>query len=732
MTAIIFQKVKKGQKKLRAEVRHGSLTDRHQRLACYPGLACRGSMINKQLLEPRSIAVIGGSNDVSKPGGKVLYNIIQHGYKGKVYVVNPRETSVQGLHCYRSCEDLPDTDLAIIAVAAAQVEGILETLAYTKNCKAFIIFSSGFGETGAAGKLLEQRCANIAAKAGASLIGPNCIGVITGAYKGVFAGPIPDYDPFGCDCVSASGATMVYLLEAAIPRGLKFRNIFSVGNGAQVCVEDVLQYWDESFDEQNSSRIKLLYMEEIADPEKFLKHARSLVNKGCRIAAIKAGSTDVGERAVASHTGALAGSDSAVNAMFRKAGIIRCYSRVELVYVAAIFTIQPLKGNRIAVITHAGGPGVMLTDVLIKGGMQVPKIEGPKADELLAKLYPGSSVSNPIDFLATGTACQLAEILDYVEHEFEDIDGAVVVFGTTGMWSVDDVYLVLHEKMESCSKPIFPILPSNLQAADEVSHFHKMGHVNFTDEVSFGYVLARVNRMQGPYAAEEKIILDHPTIRKIVAGFSDGFLDAASCFALLNAAGISTVKQESVSSAKMAVEKANKIGFPLVMKVAGPLHKSDSGGVVLNVCDEREVRKVFEQLMQLPGATGVLLQQQLDGLEVFAGAKAEDRFGHLVICGLGGIYVEVFRDISAALAPVGSTEASAMIRRLQSYPLIQGTRGKKGINESLLQETIQRISALVQVVPEIAELDINPLMGSGSSLIAVDARIRIDRGATAV
>lgn len=687
-------------------------------------------MISSQLLNPKSIAVVGASNDVSKPGGKVLYNLLAHGYKGQVYGVNLKETQVQGVACYPDCESLPDVDLAIIAVAAHHVESALETLAFQKNCKAFILFSAGFSETGEAGKALEQRCVQIANAAGATLIGPNCIGVITAEYKGVFAGPIPAYDPMGCDCVSASGATMVYILEMAIQRGLKFRDIFSVGNSAQVGVEDVLQYWDETFDEQLSSRIKLLYMEQIADPQRFLKHARSLVQKGCRIAAIKAGSTEAGGRAVSSHTGALAGSNSAVSSLFRKAGVIRCYSRIELVYVAAIFSIKPLKGDRIAVITHAGGPGVMLTDILTKGGMQVPPLAGPKAEALLAKLYPGSSVANPIDFLATGNAVQLAEILDSIAHDFDEIDGAVVVFGTTGMWRVDDVYEVLHDKMRTCSKPIFPILPSAIQAAEEVSHFHAMGHVNFTDEVSFGYVLTRVNKLNPPAPEPELPVINTQQVRNIIDSFSEGYLPPDQVFDLLEAAGIKTVKQATVVSKEAAVEKALKLGYPLVMKVSGPVHKSDVGGVVVGIQGRAEVEREFDRLIKLPGADAVLMQQQISGVEVYVGVKAEAMFGHQLLCGLGGIFVEVFKDISAALAPVSREEAIRMIRRLRSYPVMQGIRGKAGVNEELLVETLLKLSALVQAAPEITEMDINPLMGSSDALIAVDARILLSTQAS--
>ncbi len=684
-------------------------------------------MITKALLDPESIVVVGGSNDCAKPGGKVIYNILQHGFKGELWTVNPKETLVQGISCYPSCADIPNVDLAIIAIAAKFVEETIRVLALEKKCKAFILFSAGFSETGQEGKALEQRCVDIVNKVGATLIGPNCIGILTEKYKGVFAGPIPEYDPMGCDCVSESGATMVYILEMAIPRGLKFRDIFSIGNSAQIGVEDMLEYWDFTFNPLTSSRIKLLYMEEISDPKRFLKHARSLVNKGCRIAAIKSGSTEAGSRAVSSHTGSLSGSNVAVSALFRKAGVIRCSSRMELVYLAAIFNFKPLKGNRIAVITHAGGPGVMLTDVLINGGMQVPHLEGPKAAALLDQLYPGSSVSNPIDFLATGTAKQLGIILDYVENEFDNIDASVVVFGTTGMWKVDDVYQVLHEKMNGSKKPIFPILPSALQAAEEVSKFQAMGHVNFTDEVSFGYVLSRVFKLQKPFNDPVLPKVDIKTIRQVIDEAKEGYLSTSDVKLLLEAVDIHQVKQKIVTNTVEAILAAALLGFPIVMKVVGPVHKSDVGGVKLNIYDKDVLKNSFNELMKIKGAESVLMQQQKSGTEVFIGASLEEKFGHVILCGLGGIFIEVFKDISAAIAPVGEEEALSMIRHLKSYPIIRGIRGKEGVNEEIFAQSLVKLSALLEAAPEIKELDINPLMGTMHELIAVDARVFISR-----
>lgn len=680
-------------------------------------------MINSQLLNPKSIVVVGASNDISKPGGKVLHNILSHQYKGLVYGVNPKETRVQGIDCYSNCAELPEVDMAIIAVAAPLVEDAVKELAYHKNCKAYILFSAGFSETGEEGEALENRCVAIINETGGCLIGPNCIGVITGCYKGVFAGPVPAYDPLGCDCVSASGATMVYMLEAAIPVGLKMRDIFSVGNSAQIGVEDILEYWDETYEEGKSSKIKLLYIEQIADPKRFLKHARSLVQKGCRMAAIKSGSTHVGSRAVSSHTGALAGSNAAVSALFRKAGILRCASRLELVYVAAIFSIKPLMGKRLAVITHAGGPGIMLTDELIKGGMKVPRLSGAKADTLLSKLFPGSSVANPIDFLATGNAKQLGEILDAVENDFEEIDGSVVVFGTTGMWRVDDVYKVLHEKIVSGKKPIFPILPSAILAAEEVENFLAQGHVSFNDEVSFGYVLSRIQKVHAPYEDPFWESINKEVVRAIIDHASDGYLGADETFQLLEAANIKVARQKTVQHLQEALDFSKISGFPLVMKVSGPVHKSDIGGVIVGVKNEDEIAVNFHKLMSLKDADGVILQQQLSGIEIYIGAKKEPPFGHQILCGLGGVFVEIFKDVSTGLAPVGNEEALSMIQRLQSYPIIKGARGKAGVDEQLIVAAIKNLSTLVMIAPEISELDINPLMGNPESLVTVDARI---------
>lgn len=400
-------------------------------------------MITPQLTHPNSIVVVGGSNDIHKPGGKILKNLIDGNFSGKLYVLNPKEDEVQGIKSYRDPKEMPDADLAIIAIAAKYTPQTVEFLTKEKNTRAFIVISAGFSEESAEGKKLEDQVVEAVNKVNGSLIGPNCVGVITPQHHSVFTLPIPDLDPQGCDFISGSGATACFIMEAGIPKGLRFANVYSVGNSAQMGVEDVLKHMDENFDAEKDSKIKLLYMETIEKPDILLKHASSLIKKGCKIAAVKAGTSEAGSRAASSHTGALASSDTAVDALFRKAGIVRCYGREELISVASVFQYPELKGKNIAVITHAGGPAVMITDSLSNGGLQVPPISGTAADELKGKLFPGSSVSNPIDFLATGNAEQLGTIIDYVNEKFDQIDAMVVIFGTPGLSEIYDVYDLL-------------------------------------------------------------------------------------------------------------------------------------------------------------------------------------------------------------------------------------------------------------------------------------------------
>ena len=692
-------------------------------------------MINRELLQPKSIVVIGGSNNVHKPGGAIVRNIINGGYEGTLRIVNPKEDEVQGIKVFHDISELPPTELAILVIPAKMCPDSVEQLAKDKGTKAFIIISAGFGEETKEGAVLEQRILATCEKYGASLIGPNCIGLLTRHHHSVFTKPIPNLNSKGVDFVSGSGATAVFILESAVIKGLQFNSVWSIGNGKQIGIEDVLQYMDEHFNAETDSLVKLLYIENISNPDQLLFHASSLIRKGCRIAAIKAGSSESGSRAASSHTGAIASSDAAVEALFRKAGIVRCFSREELTTVGCIFTLPRLEGHNFAIVTHAGGPGVMLTDALSKGGLQVPKLEGEAAEELKEKLFPGSSVSNPIDILATGTPEHLGLAIDYCENRFEEIDAIMVIFGTPGLVTLYEAYDMLHKKIEECRKPIFPILPSLHTAGPEVEEFLKKGHVNFSDEVTLATALTQIMKTPAPAPPEIELFgVDVPKIRDIIAGLPTetteergGYVTPDVVKQLLECAGIPLVPEKVSTSKEELTAFADKVGYPVVAKVVGPIHKSDVGGVTLNIRSAEHLTLEFNRMMKIPDATAVMVQKMMSGKEIFIGAKYEERFGHVVLCGLGGIFVEVLKDVSSGLAPLSYNEAYSMIHSLRGYKIIKGTRGQKGINEQKFAEIIVRLSTLLRFAREIKEMDINPLLADENGITAVDARIRIEK-----
>jgi len=683
-------------------------------------------MISQELLNPKSIAVLGASDNMSKPGGKVVHNLLEGNFKGDIYAINKKPLSLSGVQCFTDINDLPPTDLAILSIPARDCLPAISEL-ISRNTKAFIVFSAGFAEAGEEGKKIETELIRVINENNACLIGTNCIGIINGNYKGVFTTPVPEYDPLGCELISSSGATAVFIMEAALSTGLKFSNIYSIGNASQTGAEDLLEYMDHNFDADNSPKIKLLYLENIKNPFKFLRHATSLIKKGCRIAAIKAGYSEAGSRAASSHTGAMASSDAVVRALFHKAGIIYCSGRNELISVGCVLQSQELTGPKLAIITHAGGSAVMLTDLLSSRGLEVPHIPEEKVADLLTRLNPGSSVANPIDFLATGTATQLGEIIDTCE-QLEMIDAMVVVFGSPGLFNVKDVYQVIHEKMSVGKKPIYPVLPSLVNAKAEIETFLSKGHVNFPDEVELGTALSRVYHCPKPtfglsYLAEMK----DAQIRNIIYQSNNGYLSAITTRELLIAAGIDMVPEFNIRKESELLEILPSIPRPCAVKISGLVHKTEVKGISLNLYTDEQIVSEYNRIMNIPGARGVIIQPMVEGIELFCGAKKEGNFGHLIMCGLGGIFVEVIKDIATGLAPLSMDEALQMVRSLKGYPIIEGYRNLPGANENLFAEAVMRISSLVFLAPEISELDINPLKGSGDKLIAVDARVKIEK-----
>lgn len=686
-----------------------------------------GTKVRRELVNPKSIVVVGASNDTSKPGGAILRNIKEGGFRGDIYVVNPKEETIQGIKCCKNVQELPCVELAVICIAAKFTEETIKVLTQQKNTKAFIIISAGFGEESHEGKELEKRIVDMIEQTGGCLIGPNCTGIFTPYHHAIFSKPFPKSSPKGVDFITGSGATGCFIMDIGMQQGLHFNHCWAVGNSAQLGIEDILEYHDESFDPKTSSKVILMYIENIKNPQKLLKHARSLRLKGCKIAAIKSGSSEAGSRAASSHTGALASPDVAVDALFKKAGIVRCYGREELCTVGNIFTYPHFEGKNIAIITHAGGPAVMLTDALSKAGLNIPHIEGETANELLGKLFAGSSVGNPIDFLATGTPEQLGTIIDYCDNKFDDIDAMCVIFGTPGLAPIHEAYRVLSEKIKTAKKPIFPILPSTLVAKEEVEEFIERGNTFFADETVFGNAVSRIVSTPEPASEEDTVKIDTAKIREIISRCDNGYLDVKIMNELLDAAGINHAVDISSDDVEKIVEFANKTGYPQVLKVVGPVHKSDVGGVSLNVKDEAHVRAEFERLMKIKDTYAVQAYPMLFGTEIFIGSMRTPLFGHQVLCGLGGIFIEVLKDVQSSLAPIGIKEAKQMIKKLRGYKIIQGVRGQEAVNEDLYADQIARVSALVQAAPEIAEMDLNPLLGSSTAVVAVDARIRIEK-----
>ncbi|MDR1089870.1 MAG: acetate--CoA ligase family protein [Prevotella sp.] len=682
----------------------------------------------KELINPKSIVVVGASDNILKPGGSVLHNLINGTFDKELYVVNARGGTIQGVKAYKSIEEIPQTDLAVISIPASQCPYTIEYMAREKGVKAFIVFSAGFSEESEEGAEMEKQLLETVDRMGVLMIGPNCSGFFNTFHQSIFTRPIPNLDPQGVDIISSSGGTITYIIESAMSIGLRFNSAWSIGNSAQVGIEDILEYLDNEFDPESSPKIKLLYLEKIADPDRFLHHSASLINKGCKIAAIKSGSSTSGSRAASSHTGAIASSDLAVEALFRKAGIIRCYSREELANVGAVLSLKELKGHNLAIITQAGGPAVILTDALSKGNIDVPEMNKDLSAELKKHLLPGAAVSNPIDIIGTGTGEHMSICIDFCEKHFKEINGIAVLYGNPGVSNVAEAYKMLDQKIKSSHLPIYPILPSVITATEEMKEFVKQGHVNFTDEYALANALSKVVSRTPPSVGKmEDLSVDIPRIRAIIDKTPDGYIDSGAIRELFDAAGIPQVEEMVTANKNEAVSFGNKTGYPLVAKCVGPIHKSDVGGVVLNIRSEEHLAFTFDRLMKIQDTTSVMIQPMLSGKELFIGAKYESKFGHIVLCGLGGIFVEILKDVASGLAPLSFQEASSMVRSLKAYKIIEGTRGQKGLNEKLYTEIIVRLSIMLRFAPEIKEMDINPLLANEEKVTAVDARIRIEK-----
>jgi len=682
-------------------------------------------MINSELFNPQSIVVIGASNNTAKPGGKVLENLINGGFKN-LYVLNPGQDSVQGIKSFKTFDELPAADMAILAIQAEECLNSIKSLT-AKGVKAYIILSAGFSEYDEAGTSIEDNIKEFALKNDLTIFGPNCIGIINENYKGAFTLPIPKHDKKGVEFVSSSGSTAVFVMEAGIKSGLPFSNIYSVGNAMMIEVEDILEYLDINFDPTTSSKIISVYIEQISDAPKLIRHCRSLRQKGCNIVGIKSGVTEAGGRAASSHTGAMATPELFVEAIFRKAEIIQCESREEMLYISSVLYSGIPQDKNVAIITHAGGVGVMCSDALEKNQMKVPKIEGKKAEELLKTLHKGSSVSNPIDFLATGTADQLSTIIDYCNTEFQNIDSIIVIFGSPGLFDVKPVYQVLIDKIKNSSKPIYPVLPSPVNTSAAMDYFVDEGMLYFADEVILAKAVAKTYHRPPIYDDVPNIGKSLSTaLIQIIQKQKNSFLAPEANKLILGYFDIPIVEEHIIRNEKELSVVIKTLEFPVVMKIIGPVHKTESGGVVLNITNTEQAKDTYKKIMNLEGAEAVLIQPMLTGHELYIGAKKDNVSGHLILFGSGGIYLEALKDTKSVLLPANKNEIMDAISTLKTFSVLKGIRGQKGINIDLFADIIIKVSELLISIPEISEIDLNPLIATKDKIIAVDSRIRIE------
>ncbi len=689
-------------------------------------MASAHTMDFKRIIRPRSIVIVGASSNPGKPGGSITKNLVDSSFAGDLYLVNRNGETIRGIQSHSAVADLPaNIDLAIIAIPARGVYQEMQNLS-DKNCRAVIVLTAGFGEAGEWGKSEEQRLLQLAEDKRMTMIGPNCVGIVTPYYCGKFAGILPQLKRGSIDLVSASGATVDYLLEQAGTRGLHFANVISCGNSAQYGVEDVIEMLDQNHG-ADSARIKMLYLEEIKKPTKLLKHVRSLTRKGCILLGIKSGVTDAGRRAAASHTGAMASDDTVVQALFDKAGIIRVRSKYELIELGcALNLLQGLKDTKkICIITDAGGPGVMLADELSKFGLELPTLKNSTQQIIGEFLPPHATLANPVDCLPTQTGEQIRKIISTVEAEKEDLDAIVVLTGNSMLTDKWECYSNIIESMDHCSIPIIPVLSSATTCSSLIEKFMSAGKTYFIDEVKIGKALGRIHKRTPLFSSAAELKgYKQDEIAAVLDGTS-GVLEPTAGSSLLAAAGFKQPAGAVAKSWKELADAAHQMCWPVAVKIIGALHKSDVGGVAVGIDSDDEVLKAWERMVQIDGFDGVLVQEMVAGPEVIIGATKEEGFGHLVMFGLGGIFTEILRDNQFALAPLGLEESTHLIRSIRSIKVLEGARGQAGMDIDLLADYVSRLSQLVSDFPQISEIDFNPVKGEGGNLAVVDCRIII-------
>jgi len=672
----------------------------------------------KPFFEPRSVAVIGASPRRGTIGGELFRNILAADFTGAAYPVNRGAEAVGGVPGYGDIADVPVVvDLAVICVPGANVVDATRS-ALATGVKAICVISAGFAETGAEGRDRQAELLALVRAHGARLIGPNCLGVSSNATRlnATFARRAAPPGRIGFS--SQSGALGLALLEEADERGLGLSSFVSIGNKADVSSNDLLEYWQ---DDPNTD-VVLLYLESFGNPRKFARVA-SRVARTKPILAMRSGTSRSGARAASSHTAALAGSDAAVEALFWQAGVLRARTLEELLDAAVLLSSQPLpRGNRIAVVTNAGGLGILCADACEAAGLSLPPLE-PATTAALARVVPAeASSANPVDLLGSATAGTYEVALPIVLAD-PGIDAVIVLFVPPVVATTADVAAAIASVSATADKPILPVVIS----ADG----SPVGSFTYPESAAraLGLAARRAAWLRRPVAEAPHLDrLDHgaaaAVVARVLADTDDAWLDASDLRALLAAYGLPLVGERTATDADAAVSAAEELGYPVVVKTAAAgAHKTETGGVHLDLRDEAAVRRAC-------GAVNgpVLVQQYVTGgVELLVGAVQDPVFGPLVAFGPGGVYAELIGSTRFALAPLGEIDVDELISSGKAAKLVDGWRGGPAADRAAVADLIHRVGRLAEDFPEVAELDLNPVIARPNGCIAVDARVRLRR-----
>ncbi len=688
------------------------------------------------ILSPRSIAVVGASSRPLSVGWETMNSILRFGFTGVVYPVNPKAPEINGLKAYPSIPDIHDpVDLAIMVVKRDLVLPAMEQCAEV-GVKGVIVITAGFKEIGGEGIVLEEKITAIAREAGMVMIGPNCMGVFNTnpevKLNATFARFDPKRGPVGF--ISQSGAMGAQILDFASERHFGFSKFVSIGNKSDIDENDAL----EVFAQDDEVGVIILYLESFANAERF-REVCSAASRVKPVVVLKAGRSEAGAKAASSHTGALAGSDIAVDSLLASCGAMRVDTVGELLSVSQFFSAahRP-EGNRITMVTNAGGPGIIATDELENAGFVFPELEERTVARLKEQLPPEASCANPVDVLP-GTGAKGYEIAVEALSNDKNVDMLIVMWTSPVMvkttWVVEAIKPL-------CEKSPIPIIGMFSGASDVMIDAAPLGELGIpifshAPGVRAGLVAGKryrewLERKPVPPRAFE---VQRDKVAAVIDKAGEGWLEAEDAFAVLEGYGLPTARSRVVVAEADIAAGAGGLRFPLVMKIVSPdiLHKSDVGGVIVGIENLEELAEAKTNMLGVLGETaagakinGFLLQEMARGeTELIVGVNREPGFGPLIMCGLGGVYVEVLKDVAFSLAPLAGDEPMRMLERLRSAPILRGVRGSKGIDIGAVADVISRVSQLVTEHPRIEQLDINPLMSGAESCMAVDARIKV-------